>query len=191
VDDVGFVRALIDHLEQQACIDRRRVYAAGMSNGAILSHRLACDAADRIRAIGTVAGTNMAPSCAPARPVPVMHIHGSDDAFVPVGGGLGCGPGGVAYTSVADTVSGWSARDGCTGSAFTRLVEGDVTCTRFGACPAGTDVDLCIVAAGGHQWPGGTPPVVPGIGSCLFGYQTQAFSASHALWEFFAAYPAR
>ena len=71
VDDVGFVRALVDRLEANACIDRRRVYAQGMSNGAILSHRLACELADRIRAIGPVSGTNMSPTCSPTRPVPV------------------------------------------------------------------------------------------------------------------------
>lgn len=191
VDDVGFVRALIDHLEATLCIDRRRVYAQGMSNGAILSHRLGCELADRIRAIGPVAGTNMTAPCEPTRPVPVREIHGSADAFVPYAGGLGCGPGGIAYASVPNTLDGWRVRAACRTATGRSVARGDAVCTGFGGCAAGVDVDQCIVANGGHAWPGGTAPVVPGIGSCLFGYQSQTFSASEQLWSFFAAHPTR
>ena len=191
VDDVGFVRALLDHLEGNACVDRRRVYAEGMSNGAILSHRLACEVADRIRAIGPVAGTNMALSCSPTRPIPIREVHGSADAFFPFGGGLGCGPGGISYASVPDTIEGWRARGGCSDSPRTSLVAGDGTCTGFRRCASGVDVEQCIVAEGGHQWPGGTAPALPGIGSCLFGYQSQSFRASQELWGFFHAHPPR
>jgi len=191
IDDVGFVRALLDRLEANACIDRRRVYAQGMSNGAILGHRLACELADRIRAVGPVAGTNMAPACAPTRPVPVRHVHGSADAFVPYEGGAGCGPGGVAYPSVPATMEGWRLRSGCATDTRTTLVQGDGACTAFRKCAAGVDVERCVVADGGHNWPGGEPPALPGIGGCSFGAQSQTFLASRALWEFFAAHPRR
>jgi polyhydroxybutyrate depolymerase len=190
-DDVGFVRALVDRLEANACIDRRRVYAQGMSNGAILSHRLACELADRIRAIGPVAGTNMTTSCSPTRPVPVRHVHGSADAFVPYDGGSGCGPGGVSYPSVSSTMGGWRLRGGCTDDTLTTLIQGDGTCTGFKKCAGGLDVERCVVANGGHNWPGGAPPALPGIGSCSFGQQSQTFLATRALWEFFAAHPPR
>ncbi len=189
IDDVGFVRALIDHLEAAACVDRRRVFATGMSNGAMLTHRLACDLADRIRAVGPVAGTDMTASCAPARPVPLMHIHGSDDGNAPFEGGLGCGLAGVPFTSVPETIARAVERNGCAGAPFTSLIQGDGTCTRQGQCPLGTDVDLCVIAGGGHVWPGGTPPVLPGIGDCPFGYQTQSFIATRVLWDFFALHP--
>ena len=191
IDDVGFVRALIDHLEAGACIDRRRVYAAGMSNGAVLTHRLACDLADRIRAIGPVAGTDMTTSCAPARAVPLLHVHGSDDGNVPFDGGLGCGLAGVPFTSVPETIARAVDRDGCDGAPYTRLVQGDGSCTRYGTCPLGADVDLCVIAGGGHVWPGGTPPILPGIGDCPFGYQSPSFVATRVLWDFFALHPPR
>lgn len=191
VDDVGFVRAIVDRLEDGACIDRRRVYVTGMSNGAILSHRLGCDLADRIRAIAPVAGTDMTQSCVPVRPVPVLEIHGTDDSNVPFAGGPGCGLAGVSFTSVPDTIARWSRRAACRGASFISLRQGDGTCTRQGVCGAGTDVDLCVIAGGGHQWPGGLPPVVPGIGSCLFGDQSQTFSASSVAWAFFAQHPPR
>ena len=56
IDDVGFISALIDHLAKKYNIDRKRVYITGMSNGAIMSYRLACELADKIAAIAPVAG---------------------------------------------------------------------------------------------------------------------------------------
>lgn len=56
VDDVGFVRALVATLAEKVPIDRRRVYATGLSNGAMMSHRLAAEAADLIAAVAPVAG---------------------------------------------------------------------------------------------------------------------------------------
>ena len=191
VDDVGFVGALLDRLESIACLDRRRVYASGMSNGGILSHRLGCDLAERIRAIGPVSGTDMTSSCVPSRAVPIMEIHGTADTNVPYGGGLGCGLAGVPFTSVPETIARWRSRDGCRGMAVVVGQQGDTTCRRQGKCPNLADVILCDVTDGGHTWPGGNPPAVPGLGNCLFGNQSQTFSASNELWTFFAQHPPR
>jgi polyhydroxybutyrate depolymerase len=83
VDDVGFVRALLADLGTVVNVDARRIYAAGMSNGAIMSYRLACELADVIAAIGPVAATQNLDACTPARPVPVLHIHGDADKHAP------------------------------------------------------------------------------------------------------------
>jgi polyhydroxybutyrate depolymerase len=191
VDDVGFIAAMLDQLEATLCLDRRRVYAAGMSNGAMLSDRLACDLADRIRAIGAVAGSHTADPCTPARPVPVLHIHGTGDQNVPYAGGFGCGLAGVPFASMPDTIAGWTARDGCSGRSTTALTQGDGTCVKQGPCAGASDVELCTIPNGGHHWPGGLPPVISGIGNCPFGYQSQSFSASVVLWDFFRQHPPR
>ena len=191
IDDVGFIAAILDRVESNACLDRRRIYATGMSNGAMLTHRLGCDLAHRIRAIGPVGGTDMAATCAPARPLPVMHVHGALDDFVPYLGGFGCGVAGVPFTSVPETIARWSDRDGCREDTEVTNVEGDGTCSGQKKCPLGNDVELCLIAGGGHVWPGGTAPALPGIGSCLFGYQSQSFVATRVLWDFFAAHPPR
>src|SRR5439155_18884451 len=68
VDDVGFIRAVIARMERQANIDRRRIFATGMSNGAMMSWRLACEAPE-MRAIAAVAGTDNTTSCHPGHPV--------------------------------------------------------------------------------------------------------------------------
>jgi polyhydroxybutyrate depolymerase len=185
VDDVGFVGALIDHLEATLCVDADRVYATGMSNGAMLAHRLACELPDRFAAIAPVAGLEMAPSCPTSGRVAVMQIHGSADGFVPWEGGVGCGPSGVSYPSVPEVMSRWRTRNGCAETASPFAMEGDGTCTRYDDCDA--DVVLCRIEGGGHSWPGGAPDrdVIPCPAD---GPQSTTFRASEQMWRFFQAH---
>lgn len=190
VDDVGFVAALLDHLEDGLCIDTRRVFASGMSNGAMLSHRIGCELSSRIAAIAPVAGTDMTASCAPSRAVPVLHTHGSSDGHVPFAGGEGCGPAGVPFTSVPVTIDRWRTRNACSGAISTWLTEGDGTCETIAGCEDDAEVVLCTVAGGGHSWPGGAPNA--GVVDCPSdGAQSTTFRASEAIWRFFAAHPMR
>jgi len=184
VDDVGFVAALLDHLEANICLDRRKVFASGMSNGGIMSYRLACDLSERIAAVAPVAGTDMTLSCSPTRQIPVMQIHGTADGHVPWEGGEGCGLAGVSFTSIPDTMEGWKIRNGCGESVSSYFAEGNGTCEVFEGCSS-AKVVLCSIEGGGHSWPGGEPGV--GVINCPEnGPQSQSFSASEAAWRFFA-----
>jgi polyhydroxybutyrate depolymerase len=188
LDDVGFIAALLDHLEAELCLDRRRIYATGMSNGAMMAHRLGCDLSDRITAIAPVAGTNMTAACAPRRPLPVLHIHGTADKHVPWTGGMGCGIAGVPYTGVPDSIAGWVTRNGCTPAAPALYLEqGDGRCERQASCPAGADVILCTIAGGGHSWPGGDEKEtqLPACRLAGEGEQSRTFIASEQIWAFF------
>src|SRR5262249_54917067 len=90
IDDVKFIRAMVDQIAQENKIDRRRVFATGLSNGGLMSHRLAAEASDMIAAIAPVAG-GMAPSIAeafnPRQPVSILIIQGEADPVVPIDGG--------------------------------------------------------------------------------------------------------
>ena len=90
-DDVGFVTALIDEVaRKEHPVDPKRVFAIGMSNGGMMAFRLACEAADRIAGIVTVAANlpaRMEHRCRPAKPVGVLMIHGTNDTMVPFRGG--------------------------------------------------------------------------------------------------------
>ena len=186
VDDVGFIAALLDHLEGALCVDRARVYAAGMSNGGLMSHRLACELSERFAAIAPVAGTEMSPTCTPTRQVPLMHIHGTADGHVPFAGGLGCGPAGVAFTSVPATMERRRTINGCEATTTRVLTEGDGTCEGYTGCDA--DAVVCSVEGGGHNWPGGAPPA--GLVECPGnGGQSTTFVASEVIWRFFEAHP--
>jgi len=175
VDDLGFVDELLVELDAVLCVDPKRIYATGFSNGGFLAHRLACERAQVFAAVAAVAGVMGMPSCAPTRPVPVLQIHGTGDVVVPYLGG-------PSFPSVASTVDGWTGRDGCVGSAVEIFHQDDARCATHARCDAGAEVTLCTIAGGGHTWPGGGPFVVGG-------YQSHNLNATDTIWDFFAAHP--
>jgi polyhydroxybutyrate depolymerase len=178
VDDVGFVEALFADLDTRVCVDTRRTYATGMSNGAFFSYRLACERAERFAAIAPVAGMENATVCTPRRPVPVMHFHGTADATISYDGGTI--PFGRPYPSAPATVARWAERNGCNGPLQETYHRGDSTCLTHTGC--GAPVTLCTVQGGGHTWPGGLIP--PNLG-----YTTQDLDATREMWRFFEAHP--
>lgn len=179
IDDIALVRAILDELESKLCVDTRRIFATGMSNGGFLSHRLACELADRIAAVAPVAGVLGVPTCTPSRPVPVMHFHGTLDPLVPYDG---VDDAQRKFPSVEGTIDGWAKRDGCTDAPRKTVERDDVTCTTRDTCVGGAEVTLCTVTGGGHTWPGAIP--IPAMG-----HTTQAIRATDAMWEFFRRHP--
>jgi len=177
VADVQFVSDLIDSLEVQICVDAKRVFATGMSNGGFLSHRLGCELSDRIAAIAPVAGVLGIPQCDPKRAVPVMHFHGTLDPLVPWNGDPALG-----FPPVPDTFAGWATRDGCTGDPTSTYDKGDAHCATYETCSAGATVTLCTIDNGGHTWPGGLP--VPALGNT-----STDISATDEMWTFFRKHP--
>lgn len=177
VDDLGFLTALLDRAEAELCVDARRVFATGMSNGGFLSHRLACELSTRIAAVAPVAGVNGMPSCKPTRPVPVFHTHGTADTLVPYLGSPALG-----FIPVRQSFEEWATRNGCTGDAVESYRNGEASCKTFTTCAGGAEVTLCTVLGGGHTWPGGLP--VPALG-----FTSNAMNATDMMWEFFKRHP--
>lgn len=168
IDDTGFVAKLIDEASARLCLDADRVYVMGLSNGGYLAHRIGCELSDRVAAIGAVAGLLSLPSCAPARPVPVWLVHGTDDQI-------------VGYGYVDETIAFWGATNQCTSTATT-YTNGDASCVTHAGCASGADVVACTIAGGGHQWPGGE--ALP-----FMGKKSDDLIATDAMWEFFVAHP--
>lgn len=181
VDDVGFIRRMLEDLSHQLNIDRRRIFATGMSNGGMMAHRLACEMSDTFRAIAAVAGTDNTKSCNPANPVSVLQIHARNDDHVLFDGGMGQKSKGTAatdFTSVPESVSRWVARNACDPKPRRVLDRPGAYCDRYAPCKGGAEVELCVTEAGGHSWPGGTkrrasePP-------------SSAIDANDVMWDFF------
>ncbi|SHN20462.1 extracellular catalytic domain type 1 short-chain-length polyhydroxyalkanoate depolymerase [Cryptosporangium aurantiacum] len=184
VDDVGFVRTLIDALTER--FGAGRVYVTGFSNGAMLSYRLGCELADRITAIAPVSGALNVPSCEPARPLPVYTIHGDADDVVPYTGGtsksrIASEERAGSHRSVTDAVEFWTRTDRCAGEPV-RTTRGAITTVRYTGCAAGTEVRLDTVAGGGHAWPGGDA-VRRGADR-----PTTELDATAEIWDFFRAH---
>lgn len=119
-DDIGFVSAPLDQVERSYPVDRRRIFATGISNGALFAERLGCELSGRIAGIAPVAGSMPAETlatCRPARGVAVLQIDGTADPIMPYGGGAvkdfgGKGEGGIV-SSVAQSVTFWAKNNGC------------------------------------------------------------------------------
>lgn len=150
VDDVDFVRAIVTDLQSLANIDSKRIYAAGMSNGGILSHRLACEIADVFAAVAPVAGTLNLASCTPSQPISVIEFHGTGDQHIPYEGGLG--PESlvnVDFASVQDSIGFWTSFNQCTSQPQTNSFD-DIQHEAWTGCTASTSVELHSVIGGGH-----------------------------------------
>jgi polyhydroxybutyrate depolymerase len=199
VDDVAFTADVLDDLAATVCIDPARVYAMGFSNGGYMSSRLACDLADRIAAITTVAATTRPDDCAPDRPVPVLAFHGTADQVVPFDGGdsalldtleQAADPSDPAATArlqgvaellglaIPDEVGEWATANGCSGQALSDVGE-EVTLTTYQGCDA--PVLFYVVADGGHTWPGS--PTSRAVAA--LGHTTLDVDATRLAWEFF------
>jgi polyhydroxybutyrate depolymerase len=185
VDDVGFVDALIDELATEHDIDPGRVFAFGHSNGGIMSYRLACDLAGRIVGIGVVAGTLGIDSCEPARPVSVMHVHGTADENLPLAGGVGPrSVAGVPFPPPRDGFATLAGEDGC--PPATEQTEGDVTTATRAPCRDGAGAAFVTIEGASHAWPGGTGPTAAVVGP---GYAD--YDATAELVAFLLAHPRR
>jgi polyhydroxybutyrate depolymerase len=184
IDDVGFVRAVIADIEASYRIDPKRIYATGLSNGGIMSQRLACDASDVFAAIGPVSGTLNDPECQPKEPVSVIEFHGTADQHIPYNGGIGDQSlAGVPFASVKDSIDFWLKFDQCPTTPKTETFA-DIQHDAYSNCADGTAVELYTIIGGGHAWPGGNGPAWPG------GDQpTHTISATNLMWDFFSAHP--
>ncbi len=150
-----------------------------MSNGAIMSYRLACELPTVIRAIAPVAGTDTVTACTPSRPVPVILFHARDDSHVSFNGGPGKDAiAKVDFTSVPATVAKWVAINRAGPTAKRILAVPGATCDRHAARPGGAPVEVCITETGGHSWPG-----VPSVRANKA--PSQAISANDLMWKFF------
>ena len=189
VDDVGFVSALIDDVEDAHPIDPSRVFVAGHSNGAIMAYRLACELSDRIVAIGVQAGSLGVDDCQPSRPVSVFHLHGLADTNHPIDGGVGSGVAGVEFRSARDAVSMMAGLDGCDPSPTISSVSSnsDLEISAWTGCGDGATVMLVTVAGATHAWMG--HPAASAAAANYVGEPYLGFDASRAIWSFLAAHP--
>lgn len=190
LDDVGFLTALVERLERDENVDPRRIYVTGMSNGAMMAYRMACEAPLAIAAIGPVAGTQSV-ACAHPRPTSLLAIHGLDDGNVPFNGGLPR-KGATAKLprrAVPDVIAEWRAGDACRAPSLQSA--GSVMTSRAN-CAGGREVTLIAIAGAGHQWPGGEPPsAFAQVVLAPFGGldpPSNALDATAVLWTFFAAH---
>jgi|SRR6185503_2762998 polyhydroxybutyrate depolymerase len=195
IDDVGFVAALLDAIARTRPVDPRRIYATGISNGAVFSHYLAAHLSSRIAAIAPVVGGVADPPDAwlrPEHPVSVLIVQGTTDPLVPYRGGpVAFGRGRVIDTE--DAARRWARWNGAAPEPRSTVLPapgkdhcGGLRLTYSGGRD-GSEVVLVRLDGGGHTWPGGGQYLPEG----LIGRVCRDFSATTLIWEFFRTHPRR
>ena len=169
VDDVDFARLVVADIASRACIDQKRVYSTGMSNGGFMSHRLACEASDLVAAIAPVDGILGIPNgeCNPSRNVPIIHFYGTEDPLVQ-----------YSWAQLANEF--WVGHHVCGEEPPEITTEvGAATCETWSACAEGAQITFCSIEGMGHCWPG--QAVCP----ASLGEANTDLSANEHMWAFF------
>ena len=179
VDDVGFTAAIIDSIAADYSVDRKRVYAAGMSNGGTFSHHLAGLLSDEVAAIASVSGTMTPPMVVasnPVHPTPVMHIHGTEDPLVPYDGR-------PPFLPVATQLEYWFEYNNCDPTPITTQLpdiypDNGITVEHIVHEDGdnGVNVEHLKIIGGTHAW----PRMVGEVGSDV--------DASEEIWQFLSRY---
>jgi polyhydroxybutyrate depolymerase len=194
LDDVALIRAIFAEVGKHVNIDLSRVYATGLSNGAFLSYRLACEASDIFVAVAPTAGaigttadgggineiTTALQSdwkdCAPITNVSILDIHGTSDPLIP-------------YADQAPTLAAWQAADGCSATtqpATNAPSGGDTKCISYTGCPSGVGITACTIQGGGHCWFGSGDCGTGGgvIGKAIVGANSNFMKNTDVIWSF-------
>ena len=199
VDDVKFVRAIVDALAKDHAIDRGRVFSTGMSNGAIFSHYLVTKASDLIAAIAPVVGgltPGMSATFQPDCPVSILIVQGDKDPLIPYGGGPIGFPGTEPRGKVSpttETLALYVKRNGNPGEPTVTTLDTkpddgtSVEIRKYPDGPGGVKTELYLVKNGGHAWPG-RPLYLP---KAMIGLASAEFSATDVIWDFFKSCPPR
>jgi polyhydroxybutyrate depolymerase len=176
--DAAFVDAIVASVSSTTCVDLRRVYAAGFSQGAAFAIFYTCARPGKIAAFATVA-VDFQLGC--KQPVPYLAFHGTVDPAVPyTDGAVGVSlPGPVRGTLL--NMGDWAKLDKCGASPTLRTRSSEIVVRTWPRCAGGTTVQLYTIIKGSHTWPGADPKASPL-------YTTQQIDATALMLTFFAAH---
>jgi polyhydroxybutyrate depolymerase len=177
--DVRFFQDMIVYLQQEMSIDPARIYATGISNGAVMVNHLGCVMSDTFAAIALVAGNHIGYDiCEVEHPISVMALHGTADRVAPYdGGGSGVPP-------VHIWVEAWAQRNGCHPEPNTNDLNPQVKEETWIRCTEDVVVTLYTIEGGEHEWPGtafGPGPYPEDLAPAIY--------ATDVIWDFFQAHP--
>ncbi len=194
VNDVDFLGKLIADVVEKRNVDAGSVFVVGVSDGAMMAHRFACERTDRLRAFAAVIGSmpyNVARrrSRCGTNPLSVLMINGTEDPIVPWDGGT------VKFDDqelgrvipVERTFSFWRRHNGCGDveiSMIPDFVPSDgsrIERWKATGCEADTKVELFVVQGAGHTWPSGWQY----LPESMVGPTSRDIDAAIAAWRFF------
>jgi polyhydroxybutyrate depolymerase len=193
-DDTGFLSKMIEEIENNFNIDKKRIYATGISNGGLMTNRIGCELANKIAAIATVAPAAVMSNCNPSRSISVINIHGTADPANPPDGSE---PRGIFnkesgsdfakdYKKMTpyQTIDKWKEVNECSNSYTKGYEKGNAKCIIYNECLDNSEIELCIVEKMGHTYPGGSQY----LPNSIVGPVSHDISFDQ-IWEFFNKHP--
>ena len=155
MQDIDFIEAVIAHLSSAYCLDQRHMYAVGYSLGGMYSYEAACHLNHRLSGIVSVAGSMPVnpTSCELTRPLPILHVHGTDDTIIPYYEDWDWKEWDAVGTmrSVPSLIEHWAERYDCQTLDNERV--GDVQHVVRGECDEGVRIEHYAITGLGHDWP--------------------------------------
>lgn len=184
IDDVAFIRQLLDELKERVPYDESRVFCTGHSNGGSMTFRLATELSERFTAIGSVAGLMALGNTKAKKPLPTLFILGTKDPFMPLEGGEVKLPWGTRHNPpVSKSLNAWAKALGCETEPRTISDKDQVKKVEYPSRTNGPTLTVLYLEGHGHHWPGGQK-VLP---ESMTGPITSKLDATDTLWEFFQA----
>jgi polyhydroxybutyrate depolymerase len=182
IDDVAFIRELLDELQGKVPYDESRVFSTGHSNGGGMTFRLAAELSERFTAIGMVAGRMVIESPKPTRSLPTLYIIGTEDLLMPLKGGEVKSPwGSWLNPPVSEQLAKWAAAIGCEKEPKVISDKDDVRKVEYLSKTGGPTLTVIYIDGQGHHWPGGKAALPDSI----MGPNTNKLNATDTIWEFF------
>ncbi len=195
IDDIGFIRALYEHIESDYSIDPNRVFATGISNGGIMSYYVGAELSDIFAAVAPVSSQIGGQATVdsepwqiptPDHPVSVIAFNGKNDTRVPYDGGRPLEGSAHVYSwmSTNESISFWVEHNGCNPIPEQNISQsGNIIIDTYGQGLNNTEVKLVTIVDGTHSWPGGKKGWLGGP------EPTQEISATDMIWDFFKDHP--
>lgn len=182
IDDIAYIRALLDELAKRVPYDNKRVYAAGHSNGGGMAFRLGAEMSDRLAAISTVAGQMAVEEPKPDRPLPTLYILGTEDPLLPLAGGESTLPWGKRTTPpVKSFLTEWAEAIGCLPEPRTLSEDAEMEKVVYPSANDGPTLTVLYLKGHGHAWPGANRS----LPARQIGPITSKLNATDIMWEFF------
>ena len=183
VDDIGYLTAVLDDVQDRFAVDARQVFVSGFSNGASMAFRVGIELSDRVSAIAPVSGHLCLQEPQPVRPMSMLYMIGLDDPLNPFDGGPTTSPWGARRNKpqVMESILTWAGLIGAPSVPTSTHQNDGVTRVQFGPGETGHEVQLYTIEGQGHEWPG-AERTLPRI---ISGPQTNKLNATQVIWDFF------
>jgi polyhydroxybutyrate depolymerase len=187
INDIVFVRALLDDVAQRTSVDKNRIYATGHSNGAGMTFKIGADLSSLFAGIATVMGLNTSEGAHPTKALPTLMLIGTRDPLNPLAGGERQLPWGKSTVPpISHGIQAWSQSLNCTTPAVQERDDDQVTIERFKRCRDGASYTIWYLKGQGHAWPGGQDSGLP---ESVMGPNITRVKATDLIWQFFSSLP--